>query len=97
MALTKQRLKNLIKEEISLIVEELEPSSETPEETWNAIKKAHTEVMEISEELYGMVDPDAVQGGSRTGSNLSTYGDELAVRLQAVGKLLDNLLGTLAE
>ena len=109
MKISAERLKRIIREEVQHVreigPEDREPSTGATDDTWNALKAIHYALVGTGKptdegfvgELYGLVDPDAVQGGDRTGSNLSTYGDELAEKLQKIGDQLGNIVSTLAE
>ena len=55
MKISAERLKKIIKEEVQHVreigPEYHEPSTGTPDDTWNALKSAHAEVVKIAEEM----------------------------------------------
>jgi hypothetical protein len=78
MKITKRQIKRIIKEEKKNILCEAEQHV-----LLSAWDQAIGKVEAVEEELYGLVDPDAVEGGTRMGEPNQTFGDQMAVQLAA--------------
>ena len=78
MRVTRRQLKHIIKEEKKNILCEAEQHV-----LLSAWDQAIGKVEAVEEELYGLVDPDAVEGGTRMGMPNQTFGDQMAAQLAA--------------
>jgi hypothetical protein len=78
MKITKRRLRRIIKEEKKNILCEVEQHI-----VLSAWDQAIQSVEAVEEELYGLVDPDAVEGGTRMGEPTQTFGDKMGAQLAA--------------